>query len=177
MKRFLAILIVVSLVVLSNPFFVKPATAAEVIKIGYIDVATVFDTYDRTKDEDAALTAKSQSKQKEHDRMVERVKNMKNELELLNEAQRQKKQSEIDEEIRKLQDFDREAKESLKKERDGMVRDILKEIDATIQEYSKKNGYTLVLNSRVLVYAQDQNDITREILNILNSKYRRTKQQ
>lgn len=149
--------------------------AAEDVKIGYIDVASVFDKYDKTKDEDAVLGEKSGKKQKERERIVEKVKNLKNELELLSEKQRQKKQTQIEEEIRKLQNFDREVKEELRRERDDMVRNILKEIDTAIKDYGKKNNYTIILNNRVLVYALEQDDITREILNILNSNYRRKK--
>jgi outer membrane protein len=107
--------------------------------------------------------------------MVDNIKNMKNELELLSDNEKQKKQDLIDTEVRKLQDFDKEAKEGLQRERDDMVREILKEIDAVIKDYASKNGFTLVLNNRVLVYAEEQYDITKEILNILNSKYRRKK--
>ena len=155
-------------------YFQKDAQAAEV-KIGYLDVAAVFDSYEKTKEKDAELNETSQQKKKQHDKIVENIKDMKNELELLSDSEKQKKQELIDSEVRKLQDFDKEAKESLQRERDDMVREILKEIDGVIKEYASKNGFTVVLNNRVLVYAEEQNDITKEILNILNSKYRRKK--
>jgi len=163
------------IVLLASCFGLTRQAAAEDIKIGYIDIASVFDKYDKTKEEDAVLAEKSKKKQGEREAMVSKIKNMKNELELLSEKQRQKKQAQIETEVRKLQDFDREVKGELRGQRDDMVRDILKEIDTIIKDYAKKNAFTIVLNSRVLVYAQEQQDITREILNILNSKYRKKK--
>jgi len=168
----LVILLLVGIFMFSF-FSVKELQAAEKTKIGYIDVATAFDSYDKTKDEDAQLGQKSEGKQKQRDRIIEKIRNMKSEIELLSDAQKEKKQAQIDEEIGKLQDFDRESKTELRRERDNMVRNILKEIDTVINDYAQKNDYTLILNSRVLVYAKDQDDITREIINLLNSKYRR----
>jgi len=163
------------IVLLASCFGLPRQAAAEDIKIGYIDIASVFDKYDKTKEEDAVLAEKSKKKQDEREAIVSKIKNMKNELELLSEKQRQEKQAQIETEVRKLQDFDREVKGELRGQRDDMVRDILKEIDTVIKDYAKKNAFTIVLNSRVLVYAQEQQDITREILNILNSKYRKKK--
>lgn len=167
-----AILFVTAIFILSSLGLAKEAGAAENIKIGYVDVATVFDSYNKTKDQDAALSSKGKSKQEERDKIVEKIRNMKNELELLSDQQREKKQAQIDEEIRRLQDFDREAKSVLGRERDSMVRDILKEIDSVIRDYAQKHGYTMMLNSRVLIYAQKQYDLTQEIINILNSNYK-----
>jgi outer membrane protein len=168
------VVILSAIFLLSCLYFPQKAQAAAQAKIGYIDVAAVFDGYDKTKEEDAKLGAKSQSKQAQRDKMVETIRNMKNELELLNEKQKEKKQSQIDDEIRKLQDFDREGKAELQRERDDMVRVLLKDIETVINEYAVKNGYTMILNSRVLEYSLEEYDITKEVLNLLNSKYRRT---
>jgi len=171
MKKFIVILLIGLFIIPFSAF--SQAQADDKLKIGYIDVATAFDSYDKTKNEDAELGKKSEEKQKQRDRIVEKIRNMKSEIELLNDAQKEKKQTQIDEEISKLQDFDRESRAVLRKERDNMVRNILKEIDDVIQDYAVKNNYTMIVNSRILVYAKEQYDITREIINLLNSKYRR----
>ncbi|MFC1807365.1 OmpH family outer membrane protein [Candidatus Omnitrophota bacterium] len=169
------VFIIVSLVVIVGLGICARAQAQGGMKIGYADVATVFDSYDKTKDEDLVLASKSQDKQKEREKTVEKIRGMKSELELLTEAQRQKKESQIEQEIRLLQDFDRIAKDELRRERDDMLRGILKEIDDVINEYANKNNYTFILNRKVLVFAKEEDDITREIINILNSKYVRKK--
>ena len=152
----------IAVFMLSGLGFSKEA-AAENIKLGYVDVALVFDSYNKTKDQDASLSDESQKKQEQRNKMIEKIKNMKNELELLSDKKREERQAAVDEEIGKLQNFDQEAKDVLRRERDNMVRDILKEIDSVIRDYAQKNDYAMMLNSRVLVYAKKQYDATQEI--------------
>lgn len=155
--------------------FSKDLLAAEKSKIGYIDISGIFDEYDKTKTQQDILSTESEAKKNEREKMVERIRNMKNELELLSDKQRDKKQQQINDEIRKLQDFDREARVVLGRKRDNMMRDILKEIDAVVKDYANKNSYTLIIKVNALAFGQEQDDITKEILNILNSQYRRKK--
>ncbi len=167
------VLFVLAVFVLIGLVFSQGAKAASPMKIGYTDYAAVFQGYDKTKEAYAVIREKSQKKQEEGENLIENVRNMKNELELLTDKQRDKKQLAIDEEIRKLQDFEREAKVDLDREKDNMEKEIFKEIEDVIKQYSVKNGYSLILSDRVLVYKQEQYDITREVLNLLNSKYRK----
>ena len=159
--------------VLMGFVFSQGAQAASPLKIGYLDYAAVFQGYDKTKEAYAMFMEKGQKKQAEREGLIEKVRNMKNELELLTDKQRDKKQVEIDEVIRKLQDFERETKVDLAREKDNIEKEIFKEIEVLIEQYAVKNGYSLVFSDRVLVYAQEQYDITHEVLNLLNSKYRK----
>jgi outer membrane protein len=167
-------MIIVLCIFMLSGLFAAPVARAADMKIGHVDIAAVFDGYDRTKEEDAKLGVKSQDMQAQRDKMVENVRNMRNELEMLSEKQKEKKQTQIDDAIRKLQDFDREGKAELQRERDDMVRVILKDIETVMNEYSIKNNYTMIINSRVLEYARDEYDVTKEILNLLNAKHRRS---
>ena len=160
--------------VLMGMLFLPPAQAADALKIGYVDYAALFQGYDRTKEAYAAFKDKGQKKQTERETLIENVRNMKNEIELLTDKQKDKKQAQIDAEIIKLQDFEREAKVDLEREKDNMEKEIFKEIEAVIEQYSVKNSYSLIFSDRVLVYKQEQYDLTNEILNLLNSKYRKT---
>lgn len=143
------------------------ASAGEV-KIGYVNLGKAFDEYERTKESDASLGKKGELKEKEREKMVEEIKTLKDEMVLLSDKGKKEKEELIDEKIKNLQEFDRVARDELKQERDEMVREILSEIDKVIQGYGKKNGYTVILNNRVLVYGDETIDITREIIEILN---------
>ena len=92
MKRIVALFIIGAFVFTGFGNLPK-AEAADDTKIGYVDVANVFDSYDKTKDKDAALSEKSEKKQKERDRIVEKIRNSKNELELLSDKESRKKQA------------------------------------------------------------------------------------
>lgn len=141
-------------------------------KIGYIDLSRSFDEYKKTKDFDKELESKGDMKQQEREKVVQEIRKMREELELMNKSAREKKEADIEAKIKSLQDFDQEAKTDLTKERDNMVKDILKEMSDVIKEYGEKNGYSIILNDRVLLYGDSGMDLTNEIIKILNDKYK-----
>lgn len=141
-------------------------------KIGYIDLSRAFDEYQKTKDFDKELEAKGDMKQQEREKLVQDIRKMREELELMNKKAREKKETDIESKIKSLQDFDQEAKTDLTKERDNMVRDILKEMSDVIKEYGEKNGYSIIVNDRVLLYGDSGMELTNEIIKILNDKYK-----
>ena len=144
-------------------------------KIGYIDLSKAFDEYQKTKDFDKELEGKGDMKQKDREKVVQEIRKMREELELMNKNAREKKEADIEAKIKSLQDFDQEAKLDLTKERDNMVKDILKEMSDVIKEYGGKNGYSIIVNDRVLLYGDPGMDLTNEIIKILNDKYNKNK--
>lgn len=148
-------------------------SAAE--KIAYMDLAKVFDEYNKTKEFDKQLENKGNAKQTERDKLVAEIKKLKDEMDLMSEKGKGAKQTAIDEKIKKLQDFDKETKDSLRKERDDMVRQILKEIKDVVEEFGKKEGYVLILDNRAILYGTQGDDLTDTILKTLNDKYAKGK--
>lgn len=146
----------------------RPAAAAE-SKIAFVDLGRAFDDYEKTKRLDHQLEEQSNAKQAERDRYVNEIRGMKDELELLSEKGREDKQAAIDEKIQRLQEFDRQARDGLKRQRDEMVKDILKEIEKVVEAYAQQNGYDLVLNDRAVLYAGKTADITDAVLRALNT--------
>ena len=154
--------------------FTGIAYAAPVVggeKIGYVDLPRIFDEYQKTKIFDKALEGKAAGKQGDRDKLVNEIKKLRDEAELLGAKAKDEKQAVIDEKIKALQDFDRNSRDSLRKERDGMVRDILKEIETTIQTYGKAQGYSYIFNGSVLVYKTEGNDLTNQVIKVLNDSY------
>ena len=150
------------------------AQAAD-LKIGTVDLARVFDEYNKTKEFDKTLETKGTAKQTDRDRMVAEVKKLRDEAELLSAKAKDEKQGVIDDKIKALQDFDRVTRDGLRKERDTMVKDILKEIEVVIQDYGKSQGYGFIFNDRVLVYKGEQNDVTSQVVKVLNDNYAKKK--
>lgn len=143
---------------------------AEEIKIGYINLSNTFDEYEKTQQHEKSLETKSDKKEKERQELVDEIKKLKDEMVLLSDKGKNEKQVIIDEKIKNLQEFDEETRDELRQERDDMVRDILQVIDKVIQDYGKKNGYTAILNDRVLVYGDETVEITQDIIDILNKE-------
>ena len=162
---------VVALVMIFGCFGISQSYAGDLGKIGYVDLARVFDDYVKTKEFDKSLEAKGAMKQGEREKMVTEVKKLREEAELLNAKSKEDKQAIVDEKIKTLQDFDRVTRDSLRKERDVMVRDILKEIEGVIQGFGKAQGYSFIFNDRVLVYKSEGSDLTDQVIKTLNDSY------
>ncbi len=145
----------------------------DVLSIGYIDLAKIFDQYEKTKDSDKNLEVEWQGRQSEIKESREEITRLKDELEVLSEAAKAKKQGVIDDKIKELQGFTKEIQDELTSERNEIVSRILKDIDTTINQYGKSNGYDLILNERVLLYRAEGLDLTGEIVKILNDKYKK----
>lgn len=141
---------------------------AKEYKIGYVDLAKVFDEYKKTKDSEKDLEAKGKVKEADRANMVEELRKLKDEQALLSEKAKAEKQTVIDNKIKALQDFDRKTRDELIKERNDMLGLILKDIEKVVAEYSKATGYDLILNSRMLLYGGTEYDLTNEILSRLN---------
>jgi outer membrane protein len=167
-KLFYVVLTIAFLVTTQN----LALAADSVGKIGYVDVAKIFDEYKKTQDLDKILEDKSSRKQVQRDGMVQSIRKLKDEAELMSESSREKKQDEIEDRIKELQNFDRDARDELQRERDKMAKDILKEIDTSIQDLGKKEGYTVIFNERMLLYYDQANSLTDKVLNGLNRNYK-----
>ena len=145
--------------------------AAEEPKIGLVDLARTFDSFQRTKDSEKVLEAEAAKKKEERDKRIDEIKRLKGELELLNEKGKAEKQAVIDQKIQELQAFDRDVQDGLRRERDRAIQEILKEIDGVIETFGRENGYTMLLNDRALLYGKKEMDITDQIIEILNKGY------
>lgn len=140
-------------------------------KLGHMDFAKVFDEYNKTKEFDKQLEAKGTAKQSERDKMVTEIKKLKDEADLAAEREKEKKQLAVEEKLKKLQEFDRDSREALRKERDEMARTIFKEIKETVDGIGKKEAYKYIIDSRMVLYGNDSDDLTARVLKILNDKY------
>ena len=144
-------------------------------KIAYIDVAKVFDGYQKTKENDTKLQTVGKKKEEERDALVREVRRLKDEQALLSEDAKEKKQEAIDGKIRELQDFDLAARKELGDQRNTMVKEIFKDIDEIVQRYGKRKGYDFILNERVLLFHSPRYDVSQDIVQELNDSYKKKK--
>ena len=117
-------------VVIGLTFAARPASAGD--KVGYVNLSLIFDSYSKTKDYDSKLEKQAGVKRSEREALVNDIKKMRDEIELLSKAKRGEKQNQIDDKVRELQAFDRDARETLRRQRDVMLKEILKRIDVVV---------------------------------------------
>jgi len=147
-----------------------PATAAE-LKIGYVNLAKVFDGYERTKESDRGLEQKGQKKQAELETRATELKKLRESLELLSDQARDTKAREVEEKSDEFQRLKTRSQRDLVRERNAMAKTILDEIQQAIADYAKANGFSVMLDQRSLLYGQEAYDVTDEVLKVLNERY------
>ena len=143
---------------------------AKEYKIGYVDLAKVSDEYSKTKDYEKTFETQVKSKDAERQKFVDEIRKLKDEQALLSDKAKAQKQEVMDEKIKNLQDFDRKIRDELIKQRNQMLGEIQKDIDAIISGYSKEAGYDIVLIKQTVLYAGNELDLTAEVIKRLNTK-------
>jgi outer membrane protein len=141
-------------------------------RIGFVDLSRVFNEYKKTKEYDAVLEKENTAFQDERNKMIDKIRDAQSKLALLKEDEKKKLQDDIDKQKAALLDFSRSKSTDLTKKRDEKIREILLEIEKVVGDYSKKEGYTLVLNDRVLIYGDQQMNITDTVVKALNDNYK-----
>lgn len=140
-------------------------------KIGVVNVDKLFKEYARTKSQDAKLAEFSRSKEAQREKLVSEVKTMREELLLLDAEARGERQKAIDEKLRALAEFDRDVKETLRKQSDEAFKAIVDEIEATVAAFAKERGFDLIISQRAVLYGMPALDTTDQVLAVLNDRY------
>lgn len=148
--------------------FLSGQAYAKEYKIGYVDLAKVFDDYKKTKESEKVLDEKGKVKEAERKKLIDDIRKLKDEQALLSDKAKADKQTVIDNKIKSLQDFDKNTRDDLMKERNDALGNILKDIEKIVTDYAKAEGYDMILNSRMLLYGAPQYDLTAEISTRLN---------
>ncbi|MCM8771115.1 MAG: OmpH family outer membrane protein [Candidatus Omnitrophica bacterium] len=148
---------------------VMPALAAD--KIGHVDLARLFDEYGKTKEYDAILNSKERAYEAEREKKVNEIKQLQDKFNLLSDKEKDAKKIELEAKVKALQEFDNQRQAELLKERNEKIKEILKDIEKAVSQYAKSQGYTFILNDRILVYQTKDTDITDKVLEILKSSY------
>ena len=146
--------------------FLGSAQAAD--KFGYVDLSRIFSEYGKTKDYDKVLNGKEETYTAEREKKVNEVKQLQDKMNLLSDKEKETKKAEIETKVKALQEFDRQKQTDLRKDQDEKMKEILKDIEEAVKQFSVKEGYTMVFNDRVLVYQAKDMDITDSIMAILN---------
>lgn len=150
------------------------SSAFAVEKIGYVDVGKLFDEYQKTKEYDKNLESKSSVYEKDRDAKISEIKQMQEKLSLLSDAEKEKKEKELQDKVKSVKDFAFSKESDLKKERDDRLKEVLNDIEDAVKQYAQKEGYTMVFNDRVFMYKTSVSDITDKVLEILQAGYKKS---
>lgn len=141
---------------------------ANELKIAFADKLKILFEYKKAKDLNESLEKENAAAKTEFDRKSADIKKLREEIELLNEKARGKKQAELDEKLRDLDNFRREKQREIGQKYDEGIKAISAEIGKVCDEFGTKNGYDAIIDTRAVVYIPEPLDITDQILKELN---------
>jgi len=138
------------------------------LKIGYVDLRKAFYEYQKTQTLEKNLNKLTETSQERRNKKIEAITKLRDEVELLSGAARNKKEKEIDEKLVDLQDFDRTTRQDLLNKKNDMFREVVDDIQKIVENMGKKGGYDYVIDSRNIMYANEAYDLTEQVLKQLN---------
>ncbi|MCA9089931.1 MAG: OmpH family outer membrane protein [Planctomycetaceae bacterium] len=190
-------------VVLAATVAFGPATAtaqqaapATPHQVGLIDMAYIFQNYEKFTDQTDTLKKAAEQAQTKANAMVESLKQQQQVLQGLNPGSPDyaAQESKMIEAQTKLQTFQQVEQREITRKQAEVYKQIYLDVQKAVGEYANYYKYTLVLRfsredvadsanpqqiiqglNRQVVYHQEEHDITQSILDYLNQSYRRAK--
>ncbi len=148
-------------------FLVGPVYSADV-KIGVIDIQRIMAESKAAQSARAVFLREVQekrevlnTKQKEAQDLQEELRKSASEMAA---SVRKEKSEQLSREVKELNRLKSDLEEELKKKENELTQGLLKEISEVVQEYSKKEKYTIIHNKRMIVASDDAIDITDKII-------------
>jgi outer membrane protein len=147
---------------------------ADEIKIGTIDMQRAIQTSDTGKKAKAELELAFNKKKKELQAEEANLKKLQEEFQkkqgALSESAKKEQQGKLQERFMKYQELLQKSQADIQKKEQEMSEPIIHKIREKVAELAKKKGYTLVLekNENVVLFSQEKDDLTEEVMKAVN---------
>jgi outer membrane protein len=150
------------------------ALGADGVKIGSVDVQKVLVLSDAGKEAKEQLAGKGNRYEAEKNTREEELKKLKGDLEkqsvVLADDARKAKEQLFMQKRKELDRFLKDAQEDLQAKNDELTSRLVEGIVKLIQDYGKKNGYSLIfVKNEGMVFVDENVDLTEAILKAFNS--------
>jgi outer membrane protein len=158
----------------------KKAAESKEVKTAYVDTSVLMKEYTATKDLDAKYKAKGEEKgrqlQAEIDRFKQEASNFQAQAQANGQAWAQQKGAELQRREQQLAQAQQALSQQLQQEGGTEMDSLVSNVKKTIKAYGKEKGYTYIYgtgdSNASILYAEDKLDITKDILKLLNDKYK-----
>jgi len=160
----------------------KTAEVKEVkdVKTAYVDTSELMKEYTATKDLDAKYKAKGAEKGRQLEAEINRFKqeasNFQAQAQANGQAWAQQKGAELQRREQQLAQAQQALSQQLQQEGGTEMDSLVAGVKRTIKAYGKEKGYSYIYgtgdSNASILYAEDKFDITKEIIKLLNDKYK-----
>ena len=150
------------------------AAAAEVAKIGYVDLRVALNESDTGKKAKIELESLIKTKQAAIDEKGKSIEKLKGDLEkqasVLSGEAKKSKEEEIERLVRDYQRLVQDAQNDVKKKENELTGSILKELRDVVDKIGQDEGYSLILENveGIILYSRKDLDITDKVIKNFN---------
>ena len=169
-SKIACVICIFSLFILSGQF----AVAADVAKIGVIDLQKVLETsaagkiiQTKLKAENEKMAADLQKKGGEIEKIRKRLER---ESMVMSKEMREEKEREQRIKINDFKSLQKKYRSELQKLQVQLMQQLQSDVNAITQEIGKKEGYLLIMDKRGIIYAPTSVDLTDKLIQKLNKK-------
>ena len=155
-------------------FFTNSLSAADVAKIGVIDLQKILETSTSGKSIQAQLKGqkdKMESDLKQKGSEIEKIsKRLERESMVMSKEMREEKEREQRIKINDFKTLQKKFRSDLQKLEGQLMNQLQKDIKGIVDAIGKKKGYLLIINKYNVIYSPDSIDITDDLIKQLNAK-------
>ena len=174
MKKSLVIIAIAFSIISCN----KTAEVAST-KTAYVDTSKLMIEYTEAKDIEAKYKAKSQEMGRELEAEIAKFKaeagNFQKNAQMNGQAWAQQKGAELQKRVQQLGHAQQQLSQQLQQESGKEMDSLVSGVKKFIKSYGKEKGYSYIFGTgdvASVLYAEDQYDITKELIAALNEKYK-----
>lgn len=150
-------------------------------KLAYVNTTQVLEEYQGMQEASQAYEVKLQEWQSRTDTLrlefEKEVKEFEAEKPSLSSKEKEIRLTSIEKKRNDLQKYREFASQKAVEKEAAMTEQVLKQLNTFMKEYGEKMGYTLILGANgqgSLLYAKDGMDITQEMIEMVNRRYRKS---
>jgi len=153
---------------------VRGSFAADLVRIGYVDLRVALNESDSGKKAKAELESLIKTKQVAIDEKGKTVEKLKVELEkqssVLSGEAKKAKEDEIERLVRDYQRLVQDSQAEIKKKEDKYTETIVKELRAIVEKIGKDESYSLILENveNIILYSNKDLDLTDRVIKKFN---------
>lgn len=153
------------------------ASAADVAKIGTVDIQRIMSTSEQGKAAKAQIKAQSDKMTVELKEKGAEIEELKKQIEresmVMGKEKREEKEREFRIKLNDLKSLEKRYRGELQAMEKKLAGEMRKAVFKLVEEIGKKEGYLLIINNFNIMYAPASIDITDKIIKELNARYKK----
>ena len=153
--------------------------AADVAKIGVIDLQKIFENSAAGKSIQAELKKEKDNMEADLKKKGAEIENIRKRLEreamVMGKEMREEKERESRIKINDFKSLQKKYRTNLQRLEGSLMAQLKTDIDEVVKAVGKKEGYLIIINKIGVVYSPNSIDITDKVIGRLNSKFKKRK--